>query len=189
MPFTLRAAIPTDLEAITRVFLACWRESYRGVLPAETIAAMSEERARALWQRVLNSADGELLVAVRSGEPVDVAGEIGVAGCTEIIGLSRFAITAPGVGGVYSLYVSPTTQGLGIGSRLLGAACKRLAELGATEANLWVFANNRPSIAFYRANGWLPDGGERIQDEFGQPELRLSTTLGETPLQAREVVA
>lgn len=186
MPIALRAATAADLPAITRVFLACWRESYRGVLPAETIAAMNEERARELWQRVLNSAEGELLVAERF---VAAAVAAGPPHGAELLGLSRFAITAPRVGGVYSLYVSPTAQGLGLGSRLLGAASERLAELGANEASLWVFANNAPSIAFYRKNGWLPDGGERIQDEFGQPELRLSTTLGGTPRRAREVIA
>jgi ribosomal protein S18 acetylase RimI-like enzyme len=164
----LRTASSDDLDGIVRVFLACWRGSYRGVLPVPTIEAMSDERAQALWQRVLGADVGEVLVAER----VSAAG-------AELLGITRFAASGDR-GDVHSLYVSPGAQGLGIGSRLLNAAAERLASLGATDAALWVFANNAPSIAFYRKQGWLPDGGERTQDEFGEPELSLARRLDGT---------
>lgn len=172
MPIMLRTAMIADLEAVTRVFLACWQESYRGVLPKDAIAAMSEERARELWLRVLNAAEGEVLVAERLAQQ-----QPGVDGRIELLGMSRFAITQPEVGGVYSLYISPSAQGLGVGSHLLTAASERLSNLGAKEAKLWVFAANATAIAFYRKNGWVPDGGRRTQAEFGEPELRLHRSL------------
>ncbi|MEX1077971.1 MAG: GNAT family N-acetyltransferase [Homoserinimonas sp.] len=164
MTVELRNASIADLDGIVRVFLACWRESYRGVLPVPAIEAMSDERARALWQRVLGSEIGEVLVAERTGTG------------TELLGLTRFAASGDR-GDVHSLYVSPEAQGLGVGRRLLGAARDRLVSLGATDARLWVFANNAASLGFYRAQGWLPDGGERTQEEFGERELRLATRL------------
>jgi ribosomal protein S18 acetylase RimI-like enzyme len=156
----LRNASMADLDGIVRVFLACWRESYRGVLPVPAIEAMSDERARALWERVLGSDEGEVVVASDD----------------DLLGVTRFAFSGDH-GDVHSLYVSPEAQGLGVGSRLLGAASDRLAALGATDAALWVFANNAASLEFYRRQGWLPDGQERTQDEFGERELRLAKRL------------
>jgi len=58
----------------------------------------------------------------------------------------------------------------------IGAAAD-LAAAQATSASLWVFADNAPSIGFYGACGWLPDGVTRIQDEFGEPEIQLRKAL------------
>lgn len=160
MTVELRTASMADLDGIVRVFLACWRESYRGVLPVPAIEAMSDERARALWQRVLGSETGEVVVASQD----------------EILGVTRFAASG-NRGDVHSLYVSPDAQGLGVGSRLLRIATERLATQGVTDAALWVFANNVASLEFYRRQGWLPDGSERTQDEFGERELRLAKRL------------
>ena len=159
MPVTLRPATSDDRDAIVAVFLACWRESYVGVLPAAAIEAMTDDRAQALWRRVLLSTEGTVLVAEHDGL---------------VQGVARFAPGHEGdTGAVHSLYVSPDARGLGLGTRLLDAAYESLGEGGAESVALWVFAANAPSIAFYRGRGWLPDGGTRTQAEFGEPELRL----------------
>ncbi len=162
MTVQLRRATPDDLDAITRVFLACWRESYRTVLPGAVIDGMSEVRARELWERALRAEGSRVLVAARD---------------EELLGVVRFEVDRES-GVVHSLYVSPGAQGLGLGSRLLGAAAEQMEREGATVAKLWVFAANAPSIAFYRANGWLPGGTERTQPEFGERELGLEKRLG-----------
>lgn len=164
MSVMLRAASADDRDAIVAVFLACWRESYVGVLPAAAIEAMTDERAEALWSRVLASSEGTVLVAVHEGV---------------VHGVTRFAVDAAGDGAVHSLYVSPASRGLGLGTRLLDTAYDTLRAAGAASVALWVFAANAPSIAFYRGRGWLPDGAERTQEEFGAPELRLRR--GEVP--------
>jgi ribosomal protein S18 acetylase RimI-like enzyme len=158
----LRPATSVDVDAVVAVFLACWRESYRGVLAGSTVDGMSDLAARSLWERVLGSDEGEVLVAESSGE---------------VVGVTRLAMDGDR-GVVHSLYVAPGSQGSGLGSQLLGAAVARLADLGASEASLWVFAANAPSLAFYRRQGWVPDGGRRTQDEFGEPELRLVRSIG-----------
>lgn len=159
MPVTLRTATGEDRDAIVAVFLACWRESYVGVLPATAIQAMTDERAQELWRRALASTEGTVLVAEHDGV---------------VHGVTRYAAERESGGGaVHSLYVSPEARGLGLGTRLLDAAYEALRAGGATSVALWVFAANSPSIAFYRGRGWSPDGGTRTQDEFGEPELRL----------------
>ena len=154
MSIQVRRAIPDDLSGVLDVFLGCWRESYRGILPERAITAMTDERAATLWQRVLASREGVVLVAEREDE---------------ILGLTRYAVAGT-EGAVHSLYVAPRAHGGGIGKALLDAA---LREGGATAAALWVFAANAPSIAFYIARGWVPDGVTRTQDEFGELEQRM----------------
>jgi len=159
----LRAGRPDDLNQVLAVFLACWRGSYAAVLPEALVASMTDEQAEVLWRRVLTSATGTTVVAVADDR---------------ILGLTRFDASGP-QGAVHSLYVSPDAQGLGLGTKLLDHASAAFADAGETSAELWVFAGNAPSIAFYGSRGWLPDGGTRVEPQFGEPELRLRKQLGQ----------
>lgn len=157
MNVEVRPATPDDLSGVLGVFLGCWRESYRGILPASAIDAMTDERAEALWRRVLADPVGEVLVAEADGE---------------VVGLTRYAVS-DGEGAVHSLYVSPRTHGGGVGTALLSTAAEALREAGADAATLWVFAANAPSIGFYESRGWQADGATRTQPDFGEPEQRM----------------
>lgn len=161
MNIVLREASLDDLDQVVEVFLACWRGSYAAVLPEALVASMSDEQADALWRRVLASTTGTTVVAVADGR---------------ILGLTRFDTSGP-QGAVHSLYVSPEAQGLGLGTRLLDYANAAFLAAGQTSAELWVFAANAPSVAFYGSRGWLPDGTTRVEEQFGEPELRLRKQL------------
>ncbi|MDT0317685.1 GNAT family N-acetyltransferase [Streptomyces millisiae] len=151
----IRPATAADLDGVVSVFLGCWRESYPAVLPPEVVAAMTEERATALWR----SAPGELRVAT--------------ADSGEILGVTRWATD----GQIHSLYVAPSAQGLGLGAALLRAATEAMRSAGARDAHLWAFRANEPALAFYRRQGWHEDGTTRVQAEFGEPEVRLTRAL------------
>jgi ribosomal protein S18 acetylase RimI-like enzyme len=157
----LREAVPDDLGGIVAVFLDCWRQSYRGVLPDRLVDQMTDEAANDLWRRALSSREATVLVGVRD----DI-----------VLAVTRYALEGS-TGFVHSLYVSPEARGLGLGRRLLERDATDLAAAHATSATLWVFADNAPSIGFYRACGWLPDGATRVQDEFGEPEIQLRKVL------------
>jgi len=43
-----------------------------------------------------------------------------------------------------------------------------------------VFADNTPSVTFYARRGWTPDGAHRVEEAFGENEIRLSRSLGVT---------
>ena len=161
MSVELREADPDDLAGIVAVFLDCWRQSYRGVLPDSLVDQMTDEAAADLWSRGLIAPGATVVVAVRD----DV-----------VLGVTRYALDGS-TGFVHSLYVSPDARGLGLGRRLLDRAAADLAAAQATSASLWVFADNAPSIGFYGACGWLPDGVTRVQDEFGEPEIQLWKAL------------
>jgi GNAT superfamily N-acetyltransferase len=168
MAITYRPAAANDVAGIVAAFLDCWRDSYAAVLPARLVARMTDERANDLWTRVLEeAAPGEVIVA----ESDEASGPV-------ILGVTRYSVEA-GEGMVHSLYVSPLAQGRGVGTRLLNAAADALAEAGVVTARLWVFRDNAPSLAFYRRNGWIPDGRTRVQDDLGEPEIRLGRNLAE----------
>jgi len=171
----VRRATPDDLSGVLDVFLDCWRESYRGVLPASAIDAMADERAEALWRRVLADTTGVVLVAIDAA--IDAA-----EGGGRVVGITRYAVgtgTDAGAdagaveGAVHSLYVSPRAHGEGVGTVLLSRATDALRSAGAAAATLWVFAANAPSIGFYESRGWRPDGETRTQADFGEPEQRM----------------
>lgn len=157
MTLEVRRATPDDLSGVLGVFLGCWRESYRGILPESAIDDMTDERAEALWRRVLADPVGAVLVAEREGE---------------ILGVTRYATTT-GEGAVHSLYVSPRAHGGGVGTALLSSATEALHADGAEAATLWVFAANTPSVGFYESRGWHADGATRTQPEFDEPEQRM----------------
>lgn len=162
-----------DHLAITEVFYACWTQSYRGVLPDRLVDSLGWDDASKLWQRVLTEvAPGELVLAVA-----------GTGANEQVLGVLRLdpaesSTGEPGWGMIHSLYVSPNAQGRGVGTLLLNVARSSLEEFGCTQARLWVFRDNHPSRKFYHAHGGLPTGQERVQPEFGEPEIQLSFPLG-----------
>ncbi|WP_354191320.1 GNAT family N-acetyltransferase [Arthrobacter sp. UYCu712] len=128
---------------------------------------MTEERARALWERALSTQYG--------AEDVTVATD---AGTGAIAGVVRYGLEDPGHGIISSLYVDPASQGCGVGSRLLRGAESALTEEDVESASLWVFADNAASIAFYATHGWLPGSEPPARDrEFGEPVYRLSKSF------------
>jgi ribosomal protein S18 acetylase RimI-like enzyme len=159
----VRKARPDDLIAVAAVFLACWHESYSDFLPPDVIDMFDEHGARALWRPMLSvlPADAVVYVAEQAGR--------GVLG---VIRIGRDP-DEPTAGHIFSLYVRPDTQGLGVGTRLLAAADDRFRGSGLHVATLWVFAANATAIGFYSRHGWQPDNGERVEAEYGEPELRL----------------
>ncbi len=75
-------------------------------------------------------------------------------------------VDAGGVGKLYAIYVDPSWWGRGLGRALIENARRLMAERGHAAALLWVLAGNSRAEAFYRADGWRPDGSRR-DDEIG----------------------
>ncbi|MEK6721849.1 MAG: GNAT family N-acetyltransferase [Chloroflexota bacterium] len=163
---TVREARPEDLDAVATLFLACWRTSYAGFLPAQVIGMYDDDSARALWRPTLNDPPADPVVFVVERAAGDVLGVVRIGTDPE----------EPASGHVYSLYVHPEMQGHGLGARLLAAADNRFRRDGRDVATLWVFAANDGAQRFYARLGWQPDGGQRVEPQYGEPELRLRRT-------------
>lgn len=159
----LRPVGPADLAEVVVIFLDCWTLSYREVMPPELVERMTPDAAEALWARSL--ADPDMAFLGAHGPDGRLAGIVG------------FRLTAPGVGYVSSLYVSPHAQRGGFGRRLLAAAERELADRGATTARLWVFEQNEPSRRFYERAGWEADGTRETLAEWGVPQIGMAKRL------------
>lgn len=140
MTISVRPASVDDAPRIAHIHVASWRDTYAGVLSAERLAQLSTESRAANWRRTL-----------AGGADVWVA----TAGDT-IVG---FASTGPGRGEnpprdleLYAIYQLPDAHGSGTGQALIEAS------LGDSPAFLWVADPNPRAQAFYRRNGFEPDG-------------------------------
>jgi ribosomal protein S18 acetylase RimI-like enzyme len=161
-PVSVRPARANDLAAVVEVFLACWQKSYADLLPPDVRDLYTVDNATAMWRRA----------------PLDtmLVSDVDNRG---VLGVTRFGPDPdePATGHVFSLYVHPDAQGLGLGRELLTAAAGRLRADGNTSATLWVFEGNASARAFYTGQGWMADGGTRIEPAYRLPELRLRTQL------------
>jgi GntR family transcriptional regulator len=157
----LRLATPADAAGLARVFVSAWRAGYVGIVAPAVLSALDEEDI-ADWLGTLTassgpttwlaeSATGEIQAFSRHGEdPVD----------------SRR-------GHIYSLYVAPAAAGRGLAKALLEHDLGLLADRGLSTVTLWVFEENRAARNLYATFGFVPDGGRRVEPEYGAQEVRL----------------
>jgi ribosomal protein S18 acetylase RimI-like enzyme len=144
-PPMIRRARVGDAGAIAGIHVRTWRDAYAGMVPADFLESLSEERREAFWREQLLSGNAVTLVAEAGGE---VAGW--VTG-----GPSREA-DLPAALEVYAIYVSRRHWRRGLGRRLIGELEAALPCSG--EVVLWVLVDNEPAIRFYRSLGFEPDG-------------------------------
>lgn len=121
-----------------------WRETYRGLAPAEAFALLDAARRLPAWRAALGAQD---------------AGTGAIVGCrgANLLGVAAFGPARhPGMGGggeVTHLYVRAEARGSGLGARLLTAAFGRLRAAGHARAALAVVRQNAAARGFYRAMG------------------------------------
>lgn len=140
----IRLASLADVSAIGAVHVACWRETYRGVVPNAVLDALDPAERAQLWRRT-----------VERGHPVHVAesgGTIWGFGCA---GPQR----EPGrdrAGEIWTIYILRRAQRRGVGRGLMAAMARQLLASGIPSADLWVMTANLAAAGFYEALGGVP---------------------------------
>ena len=156
----IRSAIKTDTQAIAEVYVDTWRSTYAGTLPDQVLVNMNPEKLMISFARALKHQGEMFLVAEDT--------EIGIIGMGSAGGNrdqhSKYK------GEVYTLYVLPDFQNMGVGESLLAGLFDELTKSGINSALIWVLALN-PSRYFYEVMG-----GERVGD---RDERLWGTTLKE----------
>ncbi|HET9136793.1 MAG TPA: GNAT family N-acetyltransferase, partial [Candidatus Kapabacteria bacterium] len=108
--FIIRPAVISDAEAMARINIDSWRETYSGLIAQETLDAMADEEYIAKWQRILspeNDLNGFRFVAEIGSTMVGYVGA----------GVSRNE-TLGYDGELYALYLLKEYHGKGIGKAL-----------------------------------------------------------------------
>jgi len=145
----IRRAIVADVAELARVHVACWHESYDGLVPAATLAAFTVERGKAVWSRILT-------------EPAafNAAATYGVEFDHRLVGFgSCCAQRSPELatrgfdGEVSSIYLLRAMQRRGLGASLLQVLVTDLLGRGFTAMSLWVLRDNARARGFYERCG------------------------------------
>jgi ribosomal protein S18 acetylase RimI-like enzyme len=160
-PLTIRLALPVDAPAIAALHARTWQWAYKGIIPADYLAALNErveQRAR-WWDEQLAAPDP----AVRVWVALLVDRLVGFCGT----GPSRDDDALPGTAEVRSIYLDPSATGRAIGRALFTHAVNDLRAQGYRAATLWVLEQNRRARRFYEAAGWQPDGAAKHDQRPG----------------------
>jgi ribosomal protein S18 acetylase RimI-like enzyme len=138
----VRPAELDDAAEIARVHVATWRSAYRGLLPDDFLASLSEAHYTERWRRVINERSSRVFVVE------DADGVAGFAsGGRERAGETGYA------GELYALYVLAAAQRRGHGRELVRAVAGALRDLRLPDMIVWVLRDNSPARAFYERLG------------------------------------
>ena len=140
----IRPAKVEDAPAIARVHVASWQSTYRGMLPDEFLASLSESGYAERWKRVIGEGTSKVYVAEDGGEVVGFA-----SGGRERAGEKGY------VGELYAIYVIDAAQRRGFGRELVQASVAGLRELGLDDMIIWVLRDNQPARRFYERLGGM----------------------------------
>jgi ribosomal protein S18 acetylase RimI-like enzyme len=143
LAMAVRAARPDDANAVARVYIDSWHDTYPAILPTELLRAMTPRGQEARWRAT---------IVARGREQVLVAecAEHGVVGMTSFGPAQDKGLGYDGE--VYTLYVAPDFFGRGIGSMLLRGAFAMLHKSHFASCQIWAHAQN-PARYFYEAMG------------------------------------
>ncbi|APF38661.1 GNAT family N-acetyltransferase [Chelatococcus daeguensis] len=182
MSIIIRRATPADIEAIGRLVIDVWRETYRGILSDYVLATQTVPVGERSIRFVGLDSDGSgraALVAERAGAIVGFA----AAGPATDGSLGTAAEIAPP-------YVARRLQFRGIGGRLMGGLAHALMASGHASAGLWIPRDNVAAVAFARALGGTVAGtrstcaGETMLEEIAViwPDLNDLAVWHEEPV-------
>jgi len=138
----VRSAQLDDATAIARVHVATWRSAYRGLLPDEFLASLSQSHYEEQWRRSLQDNQARVYVAEHAEGVVGFA-----SGGRERAGESGYA------GELYAIYVLEEAQGHGHGRRLVQAVVSGLREMRLADMIVWVLRDNGSARGFYERLG------------------------------------
>jgi len=123
-----------DEETLAGLKIACWRETYPGILPQPVLDGLDFGRCAAEWRRALTR--GIAWIGEQGGQQAG----FGHMRCDEVT----------------MLYVREADQGRGLGARLLLQLFEEIGCLGHRHAHLWVLEKNSKARDFYRRMGGVP---------------------------------
>jgi len=169
----VRPAAAEDVDDIVRLQTDTWRVAYAGLLPDAALAQVGSPAARAAWAAAVDAGEGhEVLVATEGPWTVGFCAVVVRADATEWAEIS-------------ALLVEPRWGRRGHGGRLLAAAARSMAGLGARHGLVWVPEPDEATRRFYASAGWGPDGQVRVLDT-GDGEVREVRLTGSLDLRLRD---
>ena len=151
MTVIIREPAPRDAEQIAGVHVRGWRDTYSHLLPERFYDEAALQRRVTQWRRLIGEPD-----PIRTVRVAEIDGEV--------VG---FAFAGPAQDDdavrddeLFALYVDTERHGTRVGQALLDAV------LQDRPAQLWVVTDNARAQAFYRRNGFAPDGAVKVEEHL-----------------------
>jgi ribosomal protein S18 acetylase RimI-like enzyme len=157
-----------DAEQLAALHVACWRETYEGLVDPQILAGLSIGDRTASWKRLIESSPptGRILLVEAGGDLVG----FGAVGAQRNNPLARQGYD----GEISALYLRASWQGIGLGRRLFATLATSLLDRGFRSASLWVLADNHRAVGFYRHLGGVAlDVPGLAPSVGGAPEIAL----------------
>jgi len=142
-PVHIRKARPADADAIARIYIEAWQDTYPALLPSRLLLTMTQEGQTQRWRNAITIAARETVYVAEDATGTVVA--------MTSFGRSRDA----GFGydsEIYTLYVDPMATGMGYGRAIMNGAFAALSGLKHESCLIWAHAKN-PARFFYEAMG------------------------------------
>lgn len=146
----IRPATVSDAAGIATVKVDAWRDAYVGLLPNESLIAMNADKLAPRMMRILLqlSDPNQFCVADYGGQVIGFC-----HGGGQRRALNPLRRRQPGFAEIFTLYVDPSFQGLGIGTALLFRVAAQLREAGYFSLALSMLSGNRIARRFYEHLG------------------------------------
>ena len=156
---TIRPATVDDAARIASVHVASWRQAYRGVVAEDYLATLDVDRRTEWWRNQLKGAG--------RGTQVWVAQDEG-----QVVGFASLGPSLDDDAGrdtlqIHTIYLEPSSWGLGVARELMRTLLAAVPP--GAPVTLWVMHANERARHFYRRNGFVADGVERVEDIAGEP--------------------
>lgn len=146
----IRRAVAGDVQAIADVHVQCWRETYRGIMPDDLLAALDVAARRRLWTRTIKHRRFDTFVCTGKAS----AGIVGFA-CNG----PRTDVPEPYEGEFRAVYILQEAHGEGLGRGLMGTMAAALVARGFGSAALRVVRDSHATRAFYQHLGGVEVSG------------------------------
>jgi GNAT superfamily N-acetyltransferase len=141
----IRAAVVEDCDALGRLHVKGWRETYAGLMPDWVIERQSAAQRSVQWRSGLERGAKGPIVFIAEADDRAPAGFAAAGPARDP--------AFPWQAEIYAIYVLQRHQRQGLGFRLLRQLGTELAARGWRQAGTWVLSANAPARAFYEALG------------------------------------
>lgn len=139
----IREATLSDAEAIAKVYVDCWKTTYKNIVPDSFLNNLSYDKRKQYWNFNISNRENYIFVAVN--DKSEIVGF--TVGCKEKTGKYKDYL-----GEVTSLFVLEKYQRTGIGKELLQNLFVRLNNLQLSTVLVWMLEENN-ACSFYENLG------------------------------------
>ncbi len=144
MTFSIRKALKSDAEAIAKVHVQSWKETYKNIVDDSYLNNLDVLKKTQMWEKIFENNEKKEANLVVENSHSEIVGFIcGGAARTH---KDKFE------GEIYAIYILKDYQKKGLGSSLLKALTSELRNYGFKNMFVTVLKNNDAKI-FYQKHG------------------------------------